>query len=72
MMERQGINPPRVPLLIDDADRQWRERVLACEASVESHFGCPMSAKGQSGMCWIENAFGVRHDEPCIKVDGGW
>lgn len=40
MARTRNSDPPRVPLLLEDADRELRKSILECEAS--GYFGCPI------------------------------
>jgi uncharacterized protein YecT (DUF1311 family) len=69
-----GSNQPRVPLLTDDASRDFRQRLLACQTNPASaQVGCPVIVLGLATMCKLSNALGAERDLPCVAVeDGRW
>lgn len=67
-----GAPPPSIPLLTENASREFRKHLLGCQAhATYSQIGCPVTIWGQATICTQTNAFGVTRDVPCIHVIDG-
>jgi hypothetical protein len=72
MMAHQGLRQPSVPLLTDDASREFREHLLTCQSNPASaQMGCPVAVLGRVTTCTLSNAFGAARAEPCVAVEDG-
>jgi TPR repeat protein len=69
--DRFGRQQPNVPLLTDDASREFRRYLLACQSGRPSWLGCPVTVLGRVTTCIKSNAFGTRREEPCVAVEDG-
>jgi hypothetical protein len=65
-------NQQRIPLLIDDASRDFRQRLLMCRSNPASaQIGCPFTVLGQVTICTLSNGLGAERTSPCISVEDG-
>ncbi len=56
--------PPNVPLLIDAASRQLRQRLLSCQTDLSAaQVGCAITIRGQATMC--------PHELACVNAEDG-
>ncbi|MGD0332969.1 MAG: lysozyme inhibitor LprI family protein [Xanthobacteraceae bacterium] len=63
---------PKVPLLTDNATREFRQRLLACQSNpAAAQVGCPMTILGEVTICTFSNGFGAERTLPCINVEDG-
>jgi hypothetical protein len=63
---------PSVPLLTDDASRQFRRRLLSCQTDPSaSQVGCTVKIRGQATMCALSVASGATREAPCVNVEDG-
>ena len=67
--DRLGQQQPKVSLLTDDASRELRRYLLACQSG--RPLGCPVTVLGRVTTCAVSNAFGARREEPCVAVEDG-
>lgn len=63
-------NPQKIPLLIDDAPRDIRAALLACDHN--PYTACELMAAGQVISCTLTNGFGASRETMCIQVQRGW
>jgi hypothetical protein len=71
MASHQALQQPKVPLLTDDATREFRQHLLMCRSNPGSaRLGCSVTALGRVTTC-TSNAFGGRREEPCLAVEEG-
>ncbi len=72
MMAMNGVSQPKVPLLVDDAPRQFRKILLACQTDMRSaRWGCVVTVLGHVTLCRFTNAFGTGNEMPCVAADDG-
>jgi hypothetical protein len=72
LMRTHGVPQPNVPLLTDDASREFRQHLLRCQSNPGSaQMGCPVTVLGRATMCTLSNAFGGMRESPCVAVDEG-
>ena len=73
MMAAQRLpQQPNIPLLTDNASREFRQLVLTCRSNPAStQVGCPVTIIGRAITCTWSNAFGVSRNEPCVAVENG-
>ena len=65
-------NVLRIPLLTDDANREFRQYLLECRANPGTvQIGCPIVVSGHASMCHASNALGANLELPCIAVETG-
>lgn len=69
--DSQGYAQPKVPILTDNATRDFRQQQLNCLASPASDLGCPVTVLGHATTCKLTNAFGVEREGPCVDVEDG-
>jgi Asp/Glu/hydantoin racemase len=63
---------PKVPLLIDNATREFRKRLLDCRSNPAStQVGCPVIVLGRAAMCTLRSELGVTREMPCIDAQDG-
>jgi hypothetical protein len=63
---------PSVPLLTDDASRQFRRRLLSCQTDPSAaQVGCTVKLRGQATMCALTIASGATREAPCVNVEDG-
>jgi len=68
----EGANTPRLPLLTEDATRDFRQYLLACRSNPASaQIGCPVSIVGYATMCVASGPFSDRRQLPCVSVEDG-
>jgi hypothetical protein len=68
----QGLHQPNVPLLTDDASREFRQHLLMCQSNpARAQMGCPVTVLGRVTTCKLSNAFGATREEPCVAVEDG-
>jgi hypothetical protein len=70
-MARQDNSQPNVPLVTDDASRDFRQQLLRCQSDASSHLGCLVTVLGHATTCKLSNAFGAGREEPCLTVEDG-
>jgi hypothetical protein len=67
-----GVRRPKVPLLIDNAPRELRERLQNCRTDLSTtRIGCAVTVLGHATRCTVTNAFGTTREEPCLEVESG-
>lgn len=72
MMAQERLYQPNVPLLTDDASRDFRQYLLRCQSNPGSaQMGCPVTVLGRATMCTLSNAFGGTRAQPCVTVEDG-
>lgn len=63
---------PKVPLLTDNATREFRKRLLDCRSNPAStQVGCPVIVLGRVTMCTLRSEFGAAREMPCIDAQDG-
>jgi hypothetical protein len=63
---------PKVPLLIENATREFRKRLLDCRSNPASaQVGCPVIVLGRVAMCTLRSELGVTREMPCIDAQDG-
>jgi hypothetical protein len=68
----RGLHQPNVPLLTDDASREFRHHLLMCQSNPASaEMGCSVTVLGRVATCKLSNAFGATREEPCVAVENG-
>jgi hypothetical protein len=68
----EGPPQPNVPLLIDAASRQLRQRLLACQTDLSAaQVGCAIKIRGQVRTCPAIDTSGVTHELPCVNAEDG-
>jgi hypothetical protein len=69
---RDGLNVSRIPLLTEDATREFRKALLQCKSTPGSdQMGCPTVIVGHVSICSISGALGGSRNLPCIIVENG-
>jgi hypothetical protein len=69
---RQGLQQLYVPLLTENATREFRKYLLTCQSNPTSaQLGCSMTVLGRATTCTLSNAFGATREEPCVDVEDG-
>jgi hypothetical protein len=73
MIAHEGhLHQPSVPLLTDDASREFRQYLLMCQSNPGSaQMSCSVTVLGRVTICKLSNAFGATREEPCVAVDDG-
>jgi hypothetical protein len=61
-----GRVQPMVPLLTDNASREFRRYLLSCQSNLG---GCSVTVFGQATICALSNAFGATRELPCVAVE---
>lgn len=65
-------NISRIPLVTEDASREFRKALLRCKSMPSSdHIGCRTLVTGHVSLCSITTLLGANNDIPCIVVDNG-
>jgi hypothetical protein len=68
----EGPPQPHVPLLIDAASRQLRQRLVSCQTDLSAaQVGCAIKIRGQAGPCPLTEAAGATHELYCVNVEDG-
>jgi hypothetical protein len=68
----RGLHQPNVPLLTDDASREFRQHLLMCQSNPASaEMGCSVTVLGRVITCKLSNAYGATREEPCVAVEDG-
>jgi hypothetical protein len=63
---------PNVPLMTDDASRQFRRRILSCQTDLSAaQVGCTVKIRGRVTMCALAIASGATREAPCVRVEDG-
>lgn len=63
---------PKVPLLVENASREFRKRLLGCRSNPGSaQVGCPVTVIGRATMCTLQNGLGATGEIPCTEVHDG-
>jgi hypothetical protein len=63
---------PHVPLLIDAASKQLRQRLVSCQTDLSAaQVGCAIKIRGQAGPCPLTEAAGATHELYCVNVEDG-
>lgn len=63
---------PHVPLLIDTASRQLRQRLVSCQTDLSAaQVGCAIKIRGQVSTCPLTDASGATHELYCVNVEDG-
>jgi hypothetical protein len=63
---------PHVPLLIDAASRQLRQRLVSCQTDLSAaQVGCALKIRGQVSTCPLTDASGATHELYCLNVEDG-
>jgi hypothetical protein len=63
---------PQVLLLTNDASRQLRQRLLACQTDLSAaQVGCTIKIRGQARMCPLPDTSGTTHEVPCLNAEDG-
>lgn len=64
-------SPPHAALLIDNASRSLRSRILSCDADPSAaQIGCRVEIQGRAQMCML-SFMGASKAEPCINAEDG-
>jgi hypothetical protein len=72
MVTQQRLNQPNVPLLTDNASREFRQHLLTCQSNPASaQMGCSVTVLGGVTSCRLSNALGASREEPCVAVEDG-
>jgi hypothetical protein len=67
-----GSNIARIPLLTEDASRDYRKYLLRCKSMPGAdQTGCLTTIIGHVSVCSITSGLGVSRDAPCIVVENG-
>jgi len=67
-----GSNIARIPLLTEDASRDYRKALLRCKSTPGAdQMGCPTTITGHVSVCSITNGLGGSREVPCIVVENG-
>jgi hypothetical protein len=70
---RYGSPQPSVPLLTQDAAREFRKQLLEhlprCQPNVGG--GCPLTVRGRVITCTMTYALGASRQESCVDVENG-
>jgi hypothetical protein len=67
-----GRNISRIPLLTENATRDFRQLLLRCRSTPGSdQMGCPTVITGHVSICSITGALGSNRNVPCIIVENG-
>jgi uncharacterized protein YecT (DUF1311 family) len=61
-------NQLEVPLLTDDASRDFRQYLLRCQSNPG---GCSVTVLGHATICKLSNAFGATRELPCVAAEEG-
>jgi hypothetical protein len=65
-------NIPRIPLLTEDATREFRQFLLRCKSNPSSsQLGCSAVISGHVSQCSITGPLGANRSLPCIVVENG-
>lgn len=68
----QARNAIKVPLVTDDAARDFRRVLLQCKATPGAdQVGCPAIVTGRVDLCSIRGPLGTDSDVPCVVVENG-
>ena len=63
---------PHVPLLIDAASRQLRQRLVSCQTDLSAaQVGCAIKIRGQATPCPLTESSGATHELYCVNVEDG-
>ena len=63
---------PKVPLLTENASRDFRKRLLSCRTNPSAaQVGCPVVVLGRATMCTLQNELGGTRNVPCADVQDG-
>ena len=71
LMIHSNLEMPYVPILIDDAERQFRSELMSCQNGRGSYMGCAAKVIGRVGQCELTNGFGAKRQEFCLIVADG-
>ena len=67
-----GGNIARIPLLTEDASRDFRKALLRCKSTPGAdQMGCLTTITGHVSVCSMTSGLGVSRDVPCIVVENG-
>jgi DNA-directed RNA polymerase subunit N (RpoN/RPB10) len=65
-------NIARIPLVTEDASREFRKALLRCKSTPGSdQIGCRTLVTGHVSLCSLTTPLGARSDIPCIIVENG-
>jgi hypothetical protein len=65
-------NVARIPLLTEDATREFRHFLLKCKSNgSSSQLGCPAVINGHVTKCSLTGPLGANRSLPCIVVENG-
>jgi hypothetical protein len=65
-------NIARIPLLTEDATREFRQFLLRCKSNASSsQLGCPAVINGHVTKCSLTGPLGANRSLPCIVVENG-
>lgn len=68
----QGRNIAKIPLLTDDASREFRKTLLKCKSTPGAdQIGCLTVITGHVSQCSITGPLGAGRTLPCIVVENG-
>ena len=68
----QARNSPKIPLLTEDASRDFRKFLLKCKSTPGAdRMGCPVAITGYVSQCSMTGPFGSSRALPCLIVDNG-
>jgi len=68
----EGAPQPHVPLLIDAASRQLRQRLVSCQTDLSAaQVGCALKIRGQVSTCPLTDASSATHELYCVNVEDG-
>lgn len=63
---------PKVPLLVNNSPREFRQRLLACRTNPASaQVGCPITVLGRVTICRFHGELGAGRETPCLNVEDG-
>jgi hypothetical protein len=67
-----GSNIARIPLLTEDASRDYRKALLRCKSTPGAdQMGCLTTVTGHVSVCSMTSGLGVSREVPCIVVENG-
>jgi hypothetical protein len=63
---------PNAPLLVDNASREFRKRLLECRSNPAcAQVGCPVTVLGVVTTCTLQKEIGAAHGVACLSVEDG-
>jgi hypothetical protein len=68
----QARNISKIPLLTEDASREFRQFLLKCKSIPGAdRTGCPTAVTGHVSLCSMTGPFGGNRTLPCVIVENG-